>query len=118
MPLSDEALRTIKCDGPECNKNITFKRAEEKQTFDSPANIWLKSIRLIQTIDQRNFVYCSDVCEIMGTKGGQHNMPEPKQIIEAANPAAVKAAAAAADAVKASDENLKKGTGGPVIVKG
>ena len=116
MPLLDKALRTIKCDNDECNKNIEFNRAEEKATFDNPANIWLKSIRLIQSIDQRNFVYCSDVCEIMGAKSGKHNLPEPKKIIENANAATVAAAAAAADAAKQSDENLKTGQGGPIVV--
>jgi hypothetical protein len=52
----------------------------------------------------------------MGAKSGQHNVPLPKKIIEAANEAAVKQAAAAAAAAKASDEALKSGTGGPVIV--
>jgi hypothetical protein len=118
MAITDKALRTLACNNLECNKSITFDRAEEKQTFDNPANIWLKSIRLIQTVDQRSFLYCSDVCEIMGTKSGQHNLPEPKKIIEDANPAAVQAAAAAADAAVKSNENLKTGTGGPVIVQG
>lgn len=118
MSLTDQALRTIKCDGPECTKSITFNRADEKVVFENPANLWLKSIRLVQTIDQRSFVYHDDVCEIMATKSGVHNLPEPKKIIEAANPAAVKAAAEAAAAAVASDENLKKGTGGPVLVTG
>jgi len=118
MPATTVPTHTIKCDGPECNKLITFTEPEKKATFDSPANIWLKSLRQIQTVDQRQFAYCSDVCEIMGAKSGQHNLPEPKKIIETANPAAVKAAAAAADAVKASDENLKSGVGGPVVVTG
>lgn len=116
MALTDVATRTIKCDNPECNKEITFNRAEEKATFDNPGNIWLKSIRLVQAIDQRSFVYCSDICEILGARSGQHNLPEPKKIIEAANAQAVAAAAQSAEAARVSDENLKRGTGGPVIV--
>jgi len=116
LALQDQALRTIKCDNDECNKLITFDRAKEKETFESPANLWLKSLRLIQTVDQRQFVYCSDVCEIMGTKSGKHNLPEPKKIIEAANTAMVAAAAAAADAAAKSDENLKSGRGGQIVL--
>lgn len=116
MPLTDQPLRTIACDNSECNKVITFDRTKEKETFESPANTWLKSIRLIQTVDQHQFVYCSDVCEIMGTKSGKHNLPEPKKIIEAANPAAVAAAAAAAEAAVKSDENLKSGQGGQIVL--
>jgi hypothetical protein len=115
MPLVDQPLRTIKCDNqPDCNKEITFDRRQEKEVFE--ANPWLKSIRLVQTVDQRNLVYCSDVCEIAGAKSGTHNLPVPKKIIEAGNTALVNAAAAAAAAAKASDEALKSGSGGPVIV--
>jgi len=112
--LSDQPLRTITCDNPDCNKSITFDRRQEKETFDD--NPWMKSIRLVQTIDQRNLVYCSDVCEITGAKSGVHNLPVPKKIIEAGSAAAVNAAAQAAELAKASDEALKSGNGGPVIV--
>jgi hypothetical protein len=112
--LTDQPLRTIKCDNSECNKEITFDRRQEKEIFD--ANPWLKAVRLVQTIDQRNLVYCSDVCEITGAKSGAHNLPVPKTIIEANNVAAVNAAAASAAAAKASDAALKTGAGGPVIV--
>lgn len=118
MALTDVVMRTIKCNNEDCPKEITFERTKEKETFDNPANIWLKSLRLVQTVDQRSLVYCSDVCEIMGIKTGAHNMPEPKKIIENANAATVAAAAQAADAAKASDENLKTGKGGPIVVTG
>lgn len=114
MPLVDQPLRTIKCDNVECNKDITFDRRQEKETFE--ANPWLKAVRLVQTVDQRNLVYCSDVCEIAGAKSGTHNLPVPKKIIEVGSTALVNAAAAAAAAAKASDEALKSGNGGPVIV--
>ena len=114
MSLDDAPIRTIKCDNPECNKTITFDRRQEKEIFN--ANPWLKATRLVQSVDQRQFVYCSDVCEIAGAKSGQHNLPTPKQIIEANNEAAVNQAAAIAAATKASDAALKTGSGGPVIV--
>ena len=118
MGLQDVQSRTIKCDNSECNKQVSFNQAEAKQTFDNPANVWMKSLRIINTFDGRTFAYCSDVCEITGARSGQHNLPEPKKIIEASNPAAVAAAAQAAEAAKVSDANLKTGAGGPVLVTG
>lgn len=120
MALLDKSSRTIKCDNPtgDCAKEITFDRVNEKATFENPANLWLKSLRMIQTLDQRVFAYCSDVCEIAGSRSGQHNLPEPKKIIEAGNSAAIEAAARAAQAATASDAAIKSGSGGPVIVEG
>ena len=112
--LTDQPLREITCDNKECNKTIVFDRRQEKEVFE--ANPWLKSVRLVQTVDQRNLVYCSDVFEIAGAKNGTHNLPVPKKIIEVGNTAQVNAAAAAAAAARASDEALKSGSGGPVIV--
>ena len=114
MPLVDQPIRSIKCDNSECNKEIVFDRRNEKEVFE--ANPWLTSLRLVQTVDNRNLTYCSDICEIMGAKTGQHNRPEPKRIIETSNAAVVAQAAAAAEAAKASDVALKSGSGGPVIV--
>lgn len=118
--MGEKVNRTITCDGPECNKTITFEATEEKakEVFANPANFWLRGNRLVKTPDGRVLVYCSDVCEIMGAKSGIHNLPEPKKIIDAGNQAAVNAAVAAANAAKASDENLKKGSGGPILVTG
>jgi hypothetical protein len=112
--IDDKPIRALKCDNEECNKEITYDRREEKVVFE--ANPWLKSTRLVQTLDGRNLVYCSDICEIIGAKTGKHNLPAPKKIIDAGNQAAVQAAAAAEAAARASDEALKNGTGGPVII--
>jgi hypothetical protein len=113
----DAQFKTIKCDGgSDCTKTITFNVAEGKEVASQAGNEWMKAIRLVQTPDGRVLVYCSDVCEISGTRTGQHNIPVPKKIIEAANPAAVAAAAQAAEAARASDANLKSGSGGPVII--
>lgn len=111
-------VETIKCDGPECNKVVSYPTDQQAATFQNPANVWLKSLRMVQTLDQRKFSYCSDVCEIMAAKSGQHNPPQPKAIIENATAADVNAAAAAADAAAESDKNLKSGGGGNVIVAG
>jgi hypothetical protein len=113
-------IRKLKCDNPECNKEIEFLLEESvvRDTYANPANSWLLSGRVVGTGDGRQLFYCSDICEILGAKSGSHNRPDPKKIIEDANPAAVKAAVAAAEAKAASDKNLKEGGGGPILVKG
>jgi len=116
MPVIDVQTKTIKCDGPDCTKAITFNVAEGKEVANQAGNEWMKSIRLVQTPDGRVLVYHDDVCEISGARTGQHNIPVPKKIIEAANPAAVAAAAQAAEAAKVSDANLKSGAGGPIVL--
>lgn len=111
--------RHLKCDNEECNKEIEFVLTEEvvRTTYADPANSWLLAGRVVGTGDGRQLFYCSDICEILGAKSGSHNRPAQKQIIEDANPAAIKAAVAAAEAKAASDKNLKEGSGGPVLVK-
>ena len=113
----DAQFKTIKCDGgSDCTKTITFNVAEGKEVASQAGNEWMKAIRLVQTPDGRVLVYCSDVCEISGTRTGQHNIPVAKKIIEAGNPAAIAAAAQAAEAAKVSDANLKSGSGGQVVL--
>jgi hypothetical protein len=111
MGLIDSAVRTITCDGPECDKTITFDRRLEKQTFDAPGNEWLKAVRVIQTVDARNLVYCSDTCEAKGISKGTHNLPEPKRIIDGvANQAAINVAAEAAAQAEAATRAIKAGS--------
>ena len=112
MPISN--FRNIKCDNVDCKNDITFDPRLEKETFE--ANPWMKGLRIVQTVDQRVFSYCSDVCEIVGVKTGQHNLPVPKKIIEATGPGALQAATQQAQAQASSDKALKSGSGGQVLV--
>ena len=110
MGLIDSTVRTITCNGPACPKTITFDRRLEKQTFDDPTNAWLKATRIVQTLDGRNLVYCCDACEIGGVGTGQHNLPEPKRIVESgASAAAIRAAADAAAQAEATTAAIKAG---------
>ncbi len=110
MGLIDSTIRTITCNGPKCNCTITFDRRLEKQTFDAQENVWLKSTRIIQTLDGRTLVYCSDICEVNGVGTGQHNMPEPKTIIEpGASAEAIAAAAQAARQAETATAAIKAG---------
>lgn len=109
--------RTVSCDNAACGKTITHDR-NDNTIADKEENAWMRTLRLIQSVDGRAFVYCSDVCEIEGIKSGQHNPPQKKTIIEDASPAALNGAIQSAEAARQSDQNLKRGTGGPVLVRG
>lgn len=109
MPIIDAVIRTIACDAPECGKSVLFDRKEEKETFENPDNVWLKSTRVVQSADGRNLVYCSDICEVKGAKTGKHNIPEPPKIITQGNSAAVAAAAQAAAQKAQTDAALREG---------
>lgn len=122
MAILDQGFRTVKCDNPKCDKAITFEHEAAQQTLTDPANAWLKPVRIVKLLfggqQAPTHVYCSDVCEIEGIKAGLHNPPEQKKLIEAANPAAIMAAAKAAELAKQSDDRLKSGRGGPVLIQG
>jgi hypothetical protein len=109
MPILDTAIRSISCDGPECNKAVLFDRKDEKATFELPENVWLRATRVTQTADGRNKVYCSDVCEVNGVGTGTHNIPEPPKVIAAGNAAAIAAAAQSAAAAKNADKAIREG---------
>jgi hypothetical protein len=104
----------VKCDYPECPNSASFDASTQKQAIaDTP---WLRTYRTIQTADSRSFGYCGDHCELKGVASGQHNMPEPKKIIETGNDAAVAAAAQQAAAAKVSEQALREGTGGKIQI--
>lgn len=117
MSINDTVIRTIKCDGPGCaREQLLFDRKEEQVVFGKPENAWVKGLRLVQTADGRQFMYCSDECEVKGAGTGQHNLPEPKKIIEAGNAAAVAAAAKIAEARTAAEKAVREGTGGQIQI--
>lgn len=110
MGFVDAQIRTITCNGPECPKTITFDVSQAKQVLDTPGNEWMQTVRVVQTGDGRKFAYCSDACEIANVATGQHNLPQPKKIIDApANAAAIKAAAESAAKAEAATAALKAG---------
>lgn len=105
MPFSDKQLRTIKCDGPGCDKEVEFdlRDAAAIQAID-----WLKGVRVVQTGDNRAFSYCSDVCEVKGVTTLQHNLKE-KSLVAPATEADVRAASVQAAGDAAATEALKNG---------
>jgi hypothetical protein len=81
MPIVPVAYKTISCDGPSCTNSITFleeKDAMQKLNNDLP---WFKTLRMVQNSSGRNFVYCSDTCELGNVAAGAHNPEERKQIV-------------------------------------
>ena len=112
MPFSDKQLRTIKCDGPGCDKEVEFDLKDFKTI---QAIEWLNGIRVVQTGDNRAFTYCSDVCEVKGVTTGAHNLKGPSKIT-AATEGEVRQAAAQAAQAAATDKALKTGEGEVKIV--
>ena len=113
MGMLDKTTRTIKCDNKKCDKEIAFDLQDQAAIAALPD--WLRTFRNVVLGNNTRFGYCSDVCEVEGVTTGDHNVPEPKQVVEATAADASKVAAQAkiAEAMKTGP----KGRKGPVIVK-
>lgn len=112
MGVNRQEVLSMTCDGPECDKSVTYAKSVEEQTINAQGNEWMKTVRISQSSDGRTFLYCSDVCEVKGVGTGKHNPPEPKKIIDnVGNAAAVAQAALAAEQAKKATEALKQGAG-------
>src|ERR1700726_4391293 len=78
MSIIDVQYRTITCNGKNCDKTVTFDQQFAKRVAEE--HPWIRSIRIVQTAEGRNFVYHSDECELSGVASGDHN-PEVKKSI-------------------------------------
>lgn len=107
MSIIDISVRTITCNT--CDKTATFNMKEHQQALKD--NVWLGASRVVQTGDGRNFVYCSDECEVAGISGGKHNLIVPKKIVEveSGDSQAVKIAANAAKQAEEATKAIKSG---------
>ncbi len=108
MPVINSQFQTIICEN-KCGKSITFDVSKQKEVADAAGNEWLKSLRYVQTVDQRLLSYCSDICEAEGIKTGIHNMAQKKLIEAAASPAEIARAAAGAQAAEKAAQALRDG---------
>lgn len=108
MSILDSVIRTIKCDAPNCGKEVIFDRKDEQTTFADPSNVWLKSTRVVQTADGRNLVYCSDACTVEGVGTGKLNVPEAPKVA-VANPAQAEAAGKLAAARAQAEKAIREG---------
>ena len=112
MAFTDKQLRTITCDGPGCPKTVTFDLSDVKAIH---AIEWLKGVRVVATGDQRNFSYCSDVCEVKGITTGGHNLKE-RPTVAPASEGDVRAAVAAAENAAQVTDALKAGDGSKIQI--
>lgn len=113
MSIVDTTYRTVICNGPGCDKTVTFNgqdQAAVKELMDSTP--WMKTLRVVQqVVGGRNFAYCSDECEIANAGTGAHNPDEPKRVISTpAGAAQIAAAAAAARQAEEATKAMKDGT--------
>lgn len=109
---------TLTCEGPGCDKTITYLATKEQEELAKAENSWvLKTARrvlnLIPAPGQQKpaeHLFCGDVCTIKAAESGVLNVPEPKRIIEgAASAQAVAQAAAAAKAAEEATRQMKAG---------
>jgi hypothetical protein len=98
---------TITCDAAGCDKNVTFLGTDDGGKKVIQENPWMNSLRTIQTIDGRKFIYCSDECEAKGVGAGSHN----QKVIVTPQANSVDLAAQAAERARQATEALKTGHG-------
>jgi hypothetical protein len=103
---------TISCDAPECPKTVTFPQSEEGEKTAFAENVWMNSLRFVNSVDQRKFIYCSDECEAKGLGLGHHNK---QVIVPAVAPNSVDLAAQAAERARQATEAIKSGHGKVVL---
>lgn len=125
--MAEQAVsyRTVSCDGPGCDKSVTFEMGnqqtgmpeETRKILSAEENAWMNStLRKVITPDGRQLTYCNDVCEINAVAAGNHNKPEPKKVITMPGGAAqdmIRKAAQAAAVARQADKNLREGPGAP-----
>jgi hypothetical protein len=103
MSIVDTQIRTVSCNS--CDKTATFDVKDQKAIEEQP---WLKNVRIIQVVSVgRNFVYCSDECEIAGVASGAHNIPEEKKIVDVPDGQSAAAIQIAANAAKQAEQATK-----------
>lgn len=102
---------TLSCDNPGCGKTATFPQTQEGQVEAFQANPWLNSLRTVQTMDDRKFVYCGDECNAKAVGSGVFNK---QVIVQATGPNAAQLAAEAA--LKAQQATAALKSGGPVTL--
>lgn len=112
MSIIQQTYKTVSCNGPECKNTVTFEAGSEQAVAEEKA--WFKTLRMVQTAQGRNFVYCSDACEISNVATGAHNPEERKNIIV---PEGANAMAQAEQQAKIAEAAARAMKAGPVLVK-
>jgi hypothetical protein len=114
LSIVDATFRTLTCNI--CEKTVTFLHPSGLQEAIE-ANLWIKTTRIIQTGDGRNFSYCSDLCEIAGIETTLHNVQEAPKVAIPTGSAQAQIAAAAAAAKLAENATKAMKDGSPITLK-
>lgn len=114
MSVIDVQYRTVTCDA--CNKTVTYQHPSGLAEAVE-ANPWIKTGRFVQTSDQRNFLYCSDLCTIAGVETGLLNYQEAPKVQLPTGSAQAQIAAAAAAAKQQELANAALKSGSPITLK-
>jgi hypothetical protein len=101
---------TITCDGA-CGKSVTFAQTQEEERQAVKDNPWMNTVRVLQSKDKRQFLYCSDQCEIEAASAGNHNPLEEKKIATSVNQSQIDFAARAAHIAAEANKAMKSGSG-------
>ena len=112
MSVTQVNYVTFTCNGPDCDKTVTFEANQEAANAAKEQNPWMNSHRRVITPDGRELSYCSDDCEIKNAGLGAHNK---KQIITGATPTTVNLAAQAAERARQANQALHTGQGQVVL---
>lgn len=113
MPQLEMRFIMVTCDGPGCDKSVTYPATQQDKDKAEQENPWLINLRLSST-SQGPFAYCSDVCEVNSITAGKHNRPEEKKVIDiqaGAAGLALRQAARMAEEKAKADKAIKEGTG-------
>lgn len=109
MSVIRQAFTTITCNGVGCANTVTFEDSKQQEVANETP--WMRTIRVVQTGQGRNFVYCSDSCELSNVGAGAHNPEERKVIAFPQGANAMEMAAAQAKAAENATKSLKEGSG-------
>ena len=124
MGVQQTVYKTVSCNGPGCDKSVTFEVGtqqtgipkETEAILSAPENSWMNStLRTVRTPDGRELVLCSDVCEVNSVAAGNHNKPEPKKIIELPTGGPTEYIRRAAEAAKVKEQADRDLRAGPEV---
>lgn len=114
MAVIDAQYRTLTCDV--CKKTVTYEHPKELAATVE-ASPWLKTLRFVQTSDNRTFLYCSDLCNVEAVGTGVLNLKEQPKVAIPQGGAQAQIAAAAAAAARQAEANKALKEGSPITLK-
>lgn len=115
MSIVNTQYQTVQCDGPNCKNIATFAATPQDHAKAVQEHPWLATTRGATGAgpdaqgQPRQFVYCSDACEVNAVTAGTHNPLQKKVIDIATGSAALKQAAEQAARQQAADKALREG---------